>query len=279
MSRAPLVSVVMPFSDGRRLSLARSAVNHFIRNHYQPYQLIIVNATDCDVLTNSERSMLAFESVGSSVLEIRSQPALVSELRNQGVDAAKGEWVLDIDDDDWFHPSRLQFQMSRRAGRAPVLLRQQLRVDVSKAIEAQRELRQSTENTMPERIRPLMHMCESEWGIPCTMLRPRLRTDGTPFYYRAETQPGEHRELLSAVEVDCGGRRVVADNRHNVFVSGMQWPILSIAFYHGDNTLPYHDFFEGLPMPVDQDILPSQLNDSDVAQIRSVLSSYNFTMA
>ena len=69
---------------------------------------------------------------------------------------------------------------------------------------------------------------------------------------------------------------VVCNNAHNTFVAGMQWPILSIAVFHGMNEMSFDQFFAGMPRPVDRSVVPPGLVTSDISQLRAVLESYNF---
>jgi glycosyltransferase involved in cell wall biosynthesis len=54
----------------------------------------------------------------------------IGELRNIGLDAAKGAWIIQWDDDDHHHPHRIVFQMAHRRGSAAVMLRWMLRVNL-----------------------------------------------------------------------------------------------------------------------------------------------------
>ena len=115
----------------------------------------------------------------------------------------------------------------------------QLRVDVS----PMQEVLQTT-----GRFKPLLYLVDKPAeGVASTMLFPRQvggRADGTSWLYDESINTGEHGELIARVAEEEGGV-VVANNSHNTFVAGMQWPILSIAVYHGMNELSFDQFFEG----------------------------------
>jgi glycosyltransferase involved in cell wall biosynthesis len=266
----PLVSGILPFADPRRLSLARKAVNNFVRQHYTPYELVVVNGTDTPVLTNQEMESSEFREAGCSILEVRAPEGLnAAAMRNKGIEAAHGEWIFPVDDDDWCHPQRLMFQMAHRIEGQPCLLQYQLRVDVSQSLQ------QLGDPAQMEACKPLLHLLNIEEGIPATILFPRLRNPNRLWLYDEELNTGEHAELLARM-----GRQkhepVVCDNMHNTFVRGMQWPILSIAIYHGNNELTHEQFFLNLPKPVDRSMVPSGLCLNDMDQLRVVLQSYNF---
>lgn len=269
--KSPLVSAILPFSDPRRLNLTRKTVNNFIRQHYTPYELVIVNGTDTDVLTNQEMNTDGFREAGCQVLEIRAPQGLnAAAMRNRGILAAHGDWVFPIDDDDWCHPQRLLYQMAHRVDDHPCMLKYQLRVDISPS------LRQSADDHPEGAFKPLLHLLCLEGGIPSTILFPRLiNADGEPWLYDEELNIGEHDELLARMKQD-GVAPVVCDNMHNTFVNGMQWPIFSIAMFHTSNELTREQFFQKLPRPIDHSIVPVGLRQSDMDQLRVVLQSYNF---
>lgn len=269
--KPPLVSGILPFADPKRLNLVRKAVNNFIRQQYTPYELVVVNGTDVDVLTNTEMDSEMFRQAGCHVMEIRVPPGLnAATMRNRGIQAAHGDWIFPIDDDDWCHPQRLLFQMAHRVGDHPCLLRYQLRVDVSHVLKA------AAEDHPDGAAKPLLHLLRVEDGIPSTILFPRLiNSDGALWLYDEDLNIGEHDELLARMRRD-GAAPVVCDNMHNTFVNGMQWPILSIAMYHTNNELTHEQFFYKLPQPVDRSVVPQGLTQSDMNQLRVVLQSYNF---
>jgi len=269
--KSPLVSGILPFSDARRLNLARKAVNNFIRQHYTPYELVVVNGTNTDVLTNAEMDSETFRRAGCHIMEVRAPEGLnAAAMRNLGIKAAHGDWIFPVDDDDWCHPERLMFQMAHRRDDYPCLLRYQLRVDISPS------LRIASEDHPDGAFKPLLHLLRIDEGIPSTILFPRLlNPDGALWLYDEDLNIGEHDELLARMKRD-GAAPVVCDNMHNTFVNGMQWPILSIAMYHTSNELTHGQFFQRLPEPVDRSVVPFGLTRADMDQLKVVLQSYNF---
>ena len=273
--KPPLVSAILPFSAPARLNLGRKAVNNFIRQNYTPYELVVVNGTDVDVLTNEAMNTEGMRAQGCNLMEIRVPAGLnAAAMRNHGILAAHGEWVVPIDDDDWCHPERILFQMAHRHGSCPVTLRHQLRVDVSPLL--------TSPDAEELKFKPLLHLVDSpERGVASTVLFPRqvgVKADGTPWLYDESINTGEHDELIARIAEEEGGV-VVANNSHNTFVAGMQWPILSIAVYHGMNELSFDQFFAGMPKPIDRSVVPPGLVKGDIEQLRSVMESYNFRIA
>lgn len=283
-----LVSAIMPHNNSSRLGLARKAVNNFIRNAYHPYELVIVNTTSDKVLTN-EAGSFELEALGCCVTELFAPElasANASQLRNFGIRQAKGNWILPIDSDDWSHPFRLLYQMAHRdtdrvlieGNRLcrPVLLRNQLRVDVAPV------LRDNLTET--DTYKPTLYLLELSGGVSSTILFHRMSCarsakgdksydpfDESYMWYDEELEINEHAELLSRLP-----EPVVVDNSHNVFTSGMQWPIMSIAIYHGNNQLSRDQFFEGMPFPEDKNVVPEGILPNDIATLKSVLQSYDF---
>jgi len=263
LTSPPLVSGVLTVADPRRLSLARKAVNNFIRQHYRPFELVIVNGTETPVLT---RPVDWSEEGGYQISELKAEPGRnAAAMKNIGIHAACGDWIIPVDDDDWFHPQRLLFQMACRVAQRPCLLACQLRVDISEPVRGQTE----------EAVQPLLHLEHQEGGIPETILFPRCDAEGRPWQYDAELNIGEHRELLARMSQQ-GCDPVAAPNWHTSLVNAMHWPLLSIAMYHGGNELSYEQFFPPQPSTDKRRIVPASLNGTDIEQLKSVLQAYNF---
>lgn len=93
----PFFSVIMP---------AHNAENHFRKGiqsiaeqTFPDYELIVV----CDACTDyTEQMARLYGSACTCLKTIRTEYGLDGMARNAGIDAAKGEWILFIDDDDWF---------------------------------------------------------------------------------------------------------------------------------------------------------------------------------
>lgn len=267
---APLVSAVLTFANPRRLNLARKVVNQFVRQHYTPYELVIVNGTDSRVLTNDNMDTDFMREAGCQVLEVHVPSGLNSaSMKNLGLRSASGEWAVCIDDDDYFHPGRLLYQMAHRRDGHVCLLRCQLRVNVSDALTIA-----DADDVNLTPLRPLLALVNEADGVPNTAVFPRLKADGTPWQFNSDLNTGEYEDLLTAMNQQ-GLNRVVCDNLHNPFVQGMHWPILSIAMYHGGNELTRDQFFPE-KHTVDRGAVPFGMNSQDLDHLKVVLQSYNF---
>lgn len=109
-----------------RHRLAQAAVRSFQAQTYSPRELVIVNQGSQPLL-NSE----LFHVGGGHYGMIKTQDYTIRELlapvqplgavRNQCLEACRGEWLLPWDDDDWSHPDRIARQMAARDGQRAVV--------------------------------------------------------------------------------------------------------------------------------------------------------------
>jgi glycosyltransferase involved in cell wall biosynthesis len=264
---APIVSCILTTHDDARINLARKAVNNFVKQHYVPYQLIVVNGGSQSVLTND--SMADLES-DCSIFEVYAPANTnVSKMRNMGLSAASGDWVICIDDDDYFHPARLMYQMAHRIDNAPCLLKYQLRIDISEAIVNNANFIYA--------VKPLLHLQKNDTGIPCTMLFPRLNAKKEPWFFNPEIEINEYAELLARM-LQHNKNYVVCDNRHNSMNIGLHWPLLSVGVYHGNNQLTYENFFSGESKKM-KNMTPYGLNSNDIDHLKYILQTYNFKVS
>jgi hypothetical protein len=263
---SPLVSCVLPFTNPSRLSLVRKAVNNFIFQRYTPYELLIVNGTGQSVLTNSDMDSEPYVAAGCLVKEIQADAGLnAAQMRNIALlEHAKGDYVICIDDDDYFHPDRLLHQMAHRPPTGTCLLKHQLRVDLTGVLFADSQATDLATNSAPK-----LHLLTKNEGIASTALFPRLDLLGNPWTFNEDLTSGEHVELVNSMRLNSAVS--IFDNRHTPFNAGSNLPLLSVAMYHGGNELSYADFFE----PTDAEP-SSSLNPGDIEFLKTILRSYNF---
>lgn len=88
----PFFSVIMPTHNGEEC--IRTALESIRKQTFTDYELIVV----CDACT--DRTAEIAKEYGAVVLDVDFHRDGLT--RNAGIDIAKGEWVLFIDDDDWF---------------------------------------------------------------------------------------------------------------------------------------------------------------------------------
>ena len=268
----PLVSCILTVHDDARINLARKAINNFIRQHYAPYQLIVVNSCSQSVLTNDSMAEDIVLKSGCTSVECYAEPGLnASQMKNLGLTMAAGDWVMCIDDDDYFHPSRLLYQMAHRVDNAPCMLKYQLRLDISSALV-------NNENFVYA-VQPLLHLQKIDSGIPCTMLFPRLNKEGQPWLFDPDIEINEYAELLARM-LQHNANYVACDNMHNVFNNGLHWPLLSVAIYHGNNQLNYSQFFsDSANTPGHVSDVPEGINQNDIEHLKYILQMYNFKVS
>ena len=109
MTDTPLISCLMVTRG--HLFPARFAIQTYLRQTYAPRELVIV----CDSAAAELRAHV--EALGdSSIRFVDTRPGTLGELRNASLDAARGELVAQWDDDDLYHPQRLELQASALAG-------------------------------------------------------------------------------------------------------------------------------------------------------------------
>lgn len=112
--------------DLARRAFAEAAVQCFRRQSYSERELVIVN----------DGISLFPADVPSNVREVRvafSKERTLGDLRNIGLEHAKGELVIQWDDDDWHHPTRIEVQAKQWKPGAAVLLRRQFRYSLPSA--------------------------------------------------------------------------------------------------------------------------------------------------
>jgi len=57
-------------------------------------------------------TVAASDTVSVQLVAVREEGRALGALRNMAVDAASGDYVVQWDDDDWFHPRRIELQMA-----------------------------------------------------------------------------------------------------------------------------------------------------------------------
>ena len=96
----PLVSCIMP-TRGRKRYVAQS-IEYFRRQDYPNRELIIVHNSDDDLPANIQ---------DANIRPIRSGQSSIGGKRNDAVRAARGEIIVQWDDDDWYASQRLSRQV------------------------------------------------------------------------------------------------------------------------------------------------------------------------
>lgn len=101
----PLISCLMITKD--RLDKVKIAVNCFINQTYPNKELIIL----CDSDDGTREYIKDLNRSDITYIFPKGSNRTLGDLRNLSVQIAKGDYVAQWDDDDWYHPSRLSVQM------------------------------------------------------------------------------------------------------------------------------------------------------------------------
>lgn len=100
-SDTPLVSAIIPTKD--RPEMLSRALQSIIDQTYHPIEIIVVDDGSTD---QTETVVKGFEA---DVKYMRNeQPMGAATARNRGVEAANGKFIAGLDDDDEWHPERIE---------------------------------------------------------------------------------------------------------------------------------------------------------------------------
>lgn len=103
----PLVSCLMVTRD--RAELARRALHCFAAQSWQDKELVIIDDGNQDYEPMLAPYREAFEI---RYVKVPEDPEVrLGGLRNRALDEARGEFCIQWDDDEWYHPERIAVQM------------------------------------------------------------------------------------------------------------------------------------------------------------------------
>lgn len=247
------VCAVLPVTNQSQVKLAKKAVDIFIKQHYLPVQLIVVNNTS-DAIINRDVEQLLPE--GIRIREINNVPvnATRSQLYNIGILSTEAEWILPLSVNIYSHPSRLLYQLAHTPDGAVSCLRYQMCLDISKLDEHKET------GFIPD----LFFM----YAPADTILFPRIHA-GEISLYDERLGWNESNELLHRLSRKIPVVNI--DNAHTRLISGLNWPALSITFFH--SMFPRTD----IPKQDEELIkLKQSLNMHDYSLLYSVLASLGF---
>ncbi len=241
----PKVTVLLCVSDPRRISLCRTTINQFIRyQSYRNYELLVINNSG-QAVTNREHALVREIAITS--------PESLATLRNIGIAAATGAWIMPIDDDDYHHAHRLALQMAHRQVGKCVMLSHQIRVDTKNSIVC-------------------IH--EDSLGIPGSILFPRHASDYQHNLYDAAWREGSG-EDVEFFERNFGDNRVVIPNDSSWFPG----PAMMVCCWHGLNLKSREQFMGGYAdVERYKGMRPDGLNDDLLAYLSSTLRVYGLNL-
>ena len=112
-------------------NLIERAINCYLAQTYESCEMVILyESNHCD---KNQLEKLTDNRQQIKLIEIPIEPKkTLGELRNIAIEQSSGEYFIQWDDDDWFHPNRIAYQMSQITKRYPCnMLRQWMMFDQS----------------------------------------------------------------------------------------------------------------------------------------------------
>ncbi|MFT6406635.1 MAG: glycosyltransferase involved in cell wall biosynthesis [Arenicella sp.] len=106
-SPAPLISCLCVTRG--RVALLERAIDCFQAQSYSHKELVVISESD-DTATHKFLKGLNNKEIRHHVVPIEAKKSL-GDLRNFSIEMAKGRFVCQWDDDDWYHPTRLSRQL------------------------------------------------------------------------------------------------------------------------------------------------------------------------
>jgi glycosyltransferase involved in cell wall biosynthesis len=102
----PLISVVIPTHN--RSAMLAEAVASVRAQTFKNYEIIVVSNGETEIAQRASERIAASHSC--KYLRIEQGNRCLA--RNAGAEAARGEWIAILDDDDWWKPEKLEKQLA-----------------------------------------------------------------------------------------------------------------------------------------------------------------------
>ena len=220
-----------------RLALARVAVDCFFNQTWPNKELVVVNHGELslvDYLPLSQRVAVR------EVMFTRDEKLFLGDLRNISMSYATGDWLIQWDDDDWHHPSRMEVQFSKTPPGFMSTFGWQVRCNI--------ETGSAFYDEMPG-------------GQHMSVFYPR-----TPLRYKQLNV----REDTAFFE-GFAGKHVVIDNSVDSYPID---PMMYVRFYHGRNIWDQKHIMGGSMQRRDEASDATELNELNAIQLRQVLGEY-----
>ena len=109
------ISVIIPVYNTE--AFVRRCVDSVLRQMYRDFEVILVDDGSSDGSLALCHDMAANDS---RVVVLHQANSGASVARNKGLDAARGEWVMFVDSDDWIEPDMLETMMDVANGNQKV---------------------------------------------------------------------------------------------------------------------------------------------------------------
>lgn len=100
------VSVIIPTFN--RLNKVKRAIESAISQSHMPLEVIVIDDGSDVNIKHELKPYLSANGIVMIELQHSGNPGY---LRKVGIDAARGEWIAFLDDDDYWHPEKLAIQL------------------------------------------------------------------------------------------------------------------------------------------------------------------------
>lgn len=101
-NQKPLISAIIPTKN--RAELLRRALDSVAAQSYAPVEIVVID----DGSTDNTAAVVDSFRDGHSITYLKNETSQgAPAARNRGIEAAKGEFIAGLDDDDEWHPERL----------------------------------------------------------------------------------------------------------------------------------------------------------------------------
>ena len=155
-----MISVIMLTYN--REALVPRAIESILKQTYRAFEYIIVDNGSAD---RSGQIADEYAARDNRIRVIHRQRGNIGAGRNTGLDAAKGEYITFIDDDDWAEPDFLEFLLN---------LLEETKADVSICGAAEKVFDEKKVMTAEEAITELMWRKKYNMAFPTKLFRREL---------------------------------------------------------------------------------------------------------
>ena len=110
MNNIPLVSCICITKNN--LNLVLRSIDCFLKQTYKNKELVITYETNNPYINLFNWFAQNYPEI--KLIELPAEPKKpLGELRNLSIEKSSGKYFMQWDDDDWFHPERIEYQVSQ----------------------------------------------------------------------------------------------------------------------------------------------------------------------
>ncbi len=109
--RKPAVSIIVAVYNTQKY--LQRCLNSLVFQSFQNIEIIVVNDGSTDESQNIINSYA--EKFPQLIVAIEKENGGLSSARKAGIEAAKGEWVMFVDSDDWIHPCAVELMLRKQS--------------------------------------------------------------------------------------------------------------------------------------------------------------------